>query len=414
MSDVSDHPRPKEARAERLRRWRLILGTEDPGREGLDGLLSDDDRRMDRALATLYGSVMLDQRPEEKPQSKDRMNVGRGASRPVASRWLGDIRTFFPASVVQVMQKDAFERLNLKALLKDPEFLESVEPNVHLVATLVGLRSVMPAKAKETARLVVAKVVEDILRRLEHRTQNAVRGALNRAQRTRRPRFEDIDWARTIRANLRHYQPEFRTVVPETLVGFGRKKRLSEIDDIILCVDQSGSMMTSVVYASIFSAVLASIPSVSTKLVCYDTEVVDLTDELSDPVEVIFGVQLGGGNDTPKALTYCEQLIKQPSQTHLVLISDLFEGSLSEAMLARLQAFVQAGVNVIVLLALSDEGKPAFDDINARAIAAMGAPVFACTPDQFPELMAAALQREDIHAWAAKSDIALVRAETSP
>lgn len=398
--------------AERLRRWRLALGTKEPGSSGLDTLLDTDDRRMDAALATLYGEVLLDEPPDDKPQMKDRMNVGREPSRPVAARWLGDIRAFFPKSVVQVIQKDAFERLNLKALLTEPEFLETVEADVNLLVTLASLRGIMPAEAKEAARMVVAKVVDQLMRRLEHKVQDAVRGARNRAKRTRRPRLNDIDWAKTIAANLRHYQPQHRTIVPETLVGFGRKKRISELDEVILCVDQSGSMATSVVYASIFSAILASIPTLSTKLVIYDTEVVDLTADLADPVEVVFGIQLGGGNDTPKALAYCEKLIRHPTRTHFILISDLFEGALSNDMLARLQAMVHAGVRLIVLLALSDDGRAGFDIDNARAISAMGAPVFACTPDQFPDLMAAALKGEDLHAWAARSDIALVRGDT--
>jgi hypothetical protein len=249
------------------------------------------------------------------------------------------------------------------------------------------------------------------MEKLESRTIEAVRGALNKQKRTNRPRFSDIDWPRTIRSNLRHWQPAHQTIVPERLVGFGRHARRSNLEDVILCVDQSGSMATSVVYSSIFAAVLASIPAIATRLVVYDTAVVDLTEDLKDPVEVLFGVQLGGGNDTPLALAYCETLISEPAKTHFVLVSDLYEGALSDQMLRRLQTFVSSGVHVIVLLALSDAGRPSYDAKNATAIAAMGCPVFACTPDQFPELMAAALKREDIWAWAAARDIALVRGD---
>ena len=172
-------------------------------------------------------------------------------------------------------------------------------------------------------------------------------------------------------------------------------------------------MAASVVYASIFSAVLASIPAIATKLVVFDTAVLDLTEDLADPVEVLFGVQLGGGTDINQALAYCERLIREPSKTHLVLISDLFEGGKADQMLARAQALVGSGVNVIVLLALSDSGRPSYDSNHAGAFAAMGCPVFACTPDQFPDLMAAAINRADIAAWAASRDIALVRGRES-
>ena len=240
---------------------------------------------------------------------------------------------------------------------------------------------------------MVAKVVRELMEKLESRTVEAVRGALNKQKRTSRPRFSDIDWPRTIRRNLQHWQEEHKTIVPERLVGYGRHARRSNLEEVILCVDQSGSMATSVVYSSIFAAVLASVPAIATRLVVYDTAVVDLTDDLKDPVDVLFGVQLGGGNDTPLALAYCERLVSEPARTHLILVSDLYEGALSEQMLSRLQAFVNSGVSVIVLLALSDQGRPSYDAKNAAAIAAMGCPVFACTPDQFPDLMATALKR---------------------
>jgi hypothetical protein len=169
-------------------------------------------------------------------------------------------------------------------------------------------------------------------------------------------------------------------------------------------------MMTSVVYSSIFAAVLASLPVVRTKLVCFDTVVLDLTDELADPVDVLFGIQLGGGTDINQAVAYCAGKIERPSKAHLILVTDLYEGGNSEELLVRLARLVGAGVNVIVLLALSDEGRPGFDAALSARVAALGIPVFACTPDQFPLLMATALKRQDVSAWAAGLDIKLVRA----
>jgi Mg-chelatase subunit ChlD len=379
---------------ERRRRWRLAVGDEDAA----DASLSERDTRLSAALDALYGT--------QAKKSKGSL----AASAPRVARWLGDIREFFPASLVQVIQKDAFERLNLKSLLMEPEFLRTLEADVNLVADLMSLRSAIQEKSKETARMVVRKVVDDLMARLAHRTIETLRGALNRQRRTRRPRHADIDWPRTIRANLRHYQSAHRTIVPETLIGFSRKSRTrAELDHVILCVDQSGSMAPSVVYASIFAAVLASLPVISTSLVCFDTAILDLTEQLADPVEALFGVQLGGGTDINAALAYCEGRIERPAKTHLVLISDLYEGGNAAQMLARAAAMKQSGVNLIVLLALSDQGKPAYDSNHAGLIAAMDCPVFACTPDQFPDLMATALTRQDIAAWAAAQDIALVR-----
>lgn len=379
------------------RRWRLALG-------GEDDALSKNDQRLSSALTALYG--------EGDGEDKKRRG-GLGGSAPNVARWMGDIRSYFPTPVVQIVQKDAFDRLGLQRMLLEPEFLAAVEADVNLVASLISLRNVMPEKTKDTARQVIAKVVAELMERLEGKTAEALRGSVDRSRRTSRPRFVDIDWPRTIRANLRHYQHEQKTIVPERLVGFMRQqRRMVDLDEVVLCVDQSGSMMASVVYASIFAAVMASLPVVKTKLVCFDTAIVDLTEELADPVEVLFGVQLGGGTDINQAVAYCADKVERPTKAHFILITDLYEGGNAEEMLTRLARLIGMGVNVIVLLALSDQGRPAYDPNLSARVAALGVPVFACTPDQFPDLMAAALRRQDIHAWAAKQDIKLVRGDT--
>ena len=381
---------------DRERRWRLALGGEDEA-------LRPEDQSLSAALAALYGEG-------DNGGGQKKRRGGLNASAPHVARWMDDIRRYFPSPVVQIVQKDALERLGLQRMLLEPEFLAAVEADVNLVATLVSLRTVMPDKAKATARQVIAKVVAELMERLERRTAAALRGAVDRSRRTRRPRFADIDWPRTIRANLSHYQADRRTIVPERLVGFMRRqKRLADLDEIILCVDQSGSMASSVVYASIFAAVMASLPVVQTRLVCFDTVVLDLTAELADPVETLFGVQLGGGTDINQAVAYCAGKIERPTKSHLVLITDLYEGGKVDETLARLTSLIGAGVNVIVLLALSDAGRPAYNADLAVRVAALGAPVFACTPDLFPDLMAAALRRQDLQAWAARHDIKLVR-----
>jgi Mg-chelatase subunit ChlD len=254
----------------------------------------------------------------------------------------------------------------------------------------------------------VRKVVEELERKLANPLIQAVRGSLTRATRTSRPRASEIDWDRTIRANLKNYLPDRGTIIAEKLVGYGHKR--SSLRDIVLCVDQSGSMASSVVYAGIFGAVLASIRAVSTRMIVFDTAVVDLTDDLQDPVDLLFGTQLGGGTDINRALGYCQQVILRPGQTILVLITDLYEGGDERQMLQRAAELVASGVQVICLLALSDTGSPSFDTGNAAKLAAMGIPSFACTPDLFPDLMAAAITRQDLGLWAAKNDIAVARA----
>jgi Mg-chelatase subunit ChlD len=391
------------AQRDRLTRWRLVLGGESAEGLGLgvgkgDGLSADDARR-DETLAALYGSG-------------DRRG-GLGGSAPKVARWLGDIRGYFPSSVVRVMQADAMDRLGLHQLLLEPEMMEAVQPDIGLVSTLIGLGRVIPEKSRSTARAVVRTVTDQLEERLRAETVQAVTGALNRAARTRRPRHSDIDWRRTIAANLRHYLPEHRTVVPERLVGYTRRTTRVE-RHIILCIDQSGSMAESVVYSSVFGAVLASLRSVATSLVAFDTEVVDLTDEIDDPVDVLFGVQLGGGTDINRALAYCQGLIQQPADTVFVLISDLYEGGIAEEMLRRAGEVVDSGATMIALLALSDSGAPSYDAEHAAALAAIGVPAFACTPDLFPDLMAAAIEKRDLSAWAASHDIVTSHGDDEP
>lgn len=371
-----------------LRKWRMILG--DNGSDGTGFNLSGADLQMDKTLEALYDN--------------DRQG-GLGPSSPNVNRWLGDIRSFFPNTVVQVMQQDAIKRLNLTQMLLEKEMLENVEADVHLVATLMTLSRVIPDKTKDTARQVVKKVVDELMRKLSQPTQQAIIGSLNRSARNRRPRHNEINWHATIQKNLKHYQPEYKTIIPETRIGYGRKR--NSLKDVVLCLDQSGSMGTSVVYSGIFGAVMASIPAITTKMVVFDTNVADLTEELSDPVELLFGVQLGGGTDIHAALTYCQQIIRKPLDTVLILVTDLYEGGDPVGMKKKAVELLAAGVQLIVLLALNDEGAPSYDHNHAQFFADHGVPVFACTPDKFPDLMAAALNKQDIGLWAAKEDLAI-------
>ncbi len=436
MSTARPAPLPRVSDAERWRRWRLVLGgaaepeiDPDPAaadaarRGGADGdaagaddgqgadggsdaagtgasegergsggqpgggrpQLSPHDARVDATLGALY-----DARDDaSRGRSKGRQG-GLGRSSPRVMRWLGDVRRYFPTPMVQIMQRDAIERLDLRQLLLEPEMLQTVEPDLHLVTLLVELNRALPDETRATARQVIARVLADLEQRLTDQTRQAVRGALARSTRTRRPRPGDIDWSHTIAANLRHWIPEHRTVVPERLIGHGRRQR-SLARDVVIAVDQSGSMADSVVYASLFAGVLAQLPTLRTRFFAFDTAVADLSDKLHDPVEVLFGVQLGGGTDIANALVACAQAIDRPRDSVLFLISDLFEGGNSSLMLRRVGELVASGVTVVVLLALSDEGTPAHDQHHADALRSLGATVLSCTPDRFPDVLADAI-----------------------
>lgn len=412
---------PQVSGTERRRRWRLVLGgaadgidddavgggpgaDPDGGADGIDGSggseagggggaqpgLAGDDARVDAALGALYDRDDGGDRGSAGRRRGGKRTGGLGRSKPGVVRWLGDIRTYFPTPMVQIMQRDAIERLDLKQLLLEPELLRSVEPDIHMVTLLVELNSMLPDETRTTARQVIAKVLADIEARLADQTRQAVRGALARSARTRRPRPGDIDWDQTITANLQHWLPEYRTVVPERLIGHGRRQR-SLAKDVVIAVDQSGSMADSVVYASLFGGVLAQLPALRTRFVAFDTAVTDLTPYLHDPVEVLFGVQLGGGTDIANALGYCQQLIERPRQSVLFLVTDLFEGGNVDTMQRRTAEIIASGVHVVVLLALSDEGAPAHDHAQAAALVALGATVMATTPNDFPQVLADAL-----------------------
>ncbi len=335
---------------DKLTKWRLILGKNAPNTEGVSEDdsgneaaafdLTEQQQGMDETLEALYGT------------RGDRQG-GLGKSTPVVNRWLGDIRKYFPSPMVQVMQRDALERLNLNLMLLQPELLESLQPDIHLVTTLLTLNKAMPDQTRETARMVVRKVVESLEKKLNQPLREAIRGALSRAVRNRRPKLHEIDWDKTIRANLKHYQSDLKTIVPENLIGRGRRGQA--LRHVILLVDESGSMATSVVYASIFGAVMASLRSLKTQMIVFDTEVVDLTAHLQDPVDLLFCTQLGGGTDIAKALIYTEGAISNPSETIVLLISDLFEGGNTEEMFRRITAIKESGATLIVLLALNDD-----------------------------------------------------------
>ncbi len=355
---------------QREKQWRLILGLMENEED-----FSEKELKMHQALSFLYENEHNTQR-----------TGGLSRSAPKVSRWLGDIREYFPRSVVKILQKDAIERLGLKQLLLEPETLEMLEPDAKLVATLISLSKVMPAKTKETARMVVQKVVEAIRQKLQFRLENAVRGAMTKNIRKRNPKLAEVNWLRTIEKNLKNYRPELKAVIPEKIVGAGRKS--GNVKEIIICVDQSGSMASSVVYAGIFAAVLAALPALRTRLLYFDTAIADVSEQLHDVTELLFGVQSGGGTDIAKALAYAKTLPEKCENTILILISDLFEGGDRRKLLQTAAEMKASGINFLCMLALDDEGIPAYEHSIAQSFAALEIPVFACTPDDFPDILA--------------------------
>ena len=372
-----------------LKRWRLILGSGcDEMINSLGGAaeMSADELLMDSALSQIYGN-----------DSGANMTgtAGKGASSPKLTKWLGDLRSLFASAEIKVIQNDAIERKGLKQLLFEPEMLNGLEPDVSTASLLLMLKDQIPAKSKDNARQYIAKIVEDINRRLSDDIKRSVTAAMNRREHSPIPSASALDYKLTIRRNLKNYDPGLKTILPEKFYFFERVSR-SASRTVILDIDQSGSMGESAIYSSVMGCILASISSVKTHVVAFDTAVTDLTEMCSDPVDLLYGIQLGGGTDIEKSVAYCTELITEPEKTTMFLVTDLYEGGNRNGLIRRLGELKESGVNVIVLLAISDSGKPMFDESIAEKIAAFDIPCFACPPEKLPEMLEAALKKRSL------------------
>ena len=392
---------------EQLARWRLILGkgAEEPLRQmgGGGAVLGGDLIELDEALEAIYAGDEIEQDEWSADPSHGPHGAVKGRTFPKVAKWLDQIRTFFPKDVVVLLQKDAIERRGLKELLLEPEVLASVEPSLDLAATVLAMKNLVPEKAKDAARELVRRVVEDVRKQLESQMVQAVRGALQRSRHSPFRSLPNLDWPRTIRRNIRNYQPDLGTIIPEHLSFFSRQQRRNEWN-IIIAMDQSGSMATSLIYGGIMGAILASIGAVETHVVAFNHEdVVDLTEHCSDPVDLLFGVQLGGAEDYWKATSYCERFMHTPERTLYVLLADLHDTSPNTSrFLKKMEALLEGGIKAIGLLAISDQGVPSYNERLANQLAAMGMPCFGCTPERLPELIAGALRGSDLTALAGR------------
>ena len=377
---------------EKMKRWRLILGNS--VQDKLDGMSSDfslGERGliMDNALAAIYDET------SSKNVSGGR-SAGLGSSAPNLAKWLTDIRGLFPEDVVSVIQADAIERKGLKQLLLEPETLKNIKPDISMVGTLLALKGQIPENAKESARKLIQAVVDDIMDRLESDIRRAVTGAIHKNGHTPIPNLPGMDWKRVIEKNLKNYDRERKRIIPDRFYFFERTSK-SKQWKVILDIDQSGSMADSIIYSSVMSSIFASMPVLDTKVVAFDTNVVDLTEACyQDPVDMLFGIQLGGGTDINKSVEYCSKFVEEPSKTMFILISDLYEGGVEAGLLKKLTALHESGVKLLVLVALSDRGVPAYDERLAKKIANIGIPCFGCTPDRLPELIEGALKGFDL------------------
>ncbi|MEM7720446.1 MAG: VWA domain-containing protein [Pseudomonadota bacterium] len=361
------------------RRWRLALGQyAKPQLGGLTG----QDRPMDTALEFLYGREY-----DGRGIARDR---GRGSKDPTQMlplKWLGKARGLFPESVFETLQGHALDRYGLTELLKDPKTLDDLEPNQDLLKVLLSFHGRADPAVQAKLREIANKVIREIMERLRHEVMRAFSGRRNRFRRSNIASAANFDWRATLRDNLKTFDPETGRIVAERLRFNSREKRRLPWT-VVLCVDQSGSMTDSIIYAAVMAAILCGLPGVQVKMVLFDTSILDVSDRLTDPLETLLSVQLGGGTDIGRATRYCEDLIEDPTRTVFALITDFAEGGSPRPLLASLARMAEARVRLVGLLALDDGGAP-FYDINIAAQAAdIGMNVGAMTPDKFANWLA--------------------------
>jgi Mg-chelatase subunit ChlD len=365
--------------AEATRRWRLILG-----RYANDtlpaGHFTTEDAAIERTLGYLYDREYTARGHRQREQGK---GGSLDPSALTALNWLGGARALFPQSTFERMQVQAIERYQLTELLVDQQTAASLQPTPELATALLSIRGRLDASLEAGVRTVIAATVADIVQRIKPRFVQSLGGQRNRTRSPQRS-SQNFDWRATIRANLANYDHDSSRIMVDT-VRFTSRVRRSLPWEVIVCVDQSGSMASSVMYSAICASILAALPSVTVKLVLFDTNVTDLTDLASDPVAVLMTAQLGGGTDIAKALAYCESLVTTPSRTVIALISDFEEGGSVTHLLAGISRLKSSGVTLLGLAALDEGAEPSYDKLMAERLAGRGMEVAALTPEHFAE-----------------------------
>ena len=358
-----------------LNRWRLVLGkyaAEQISFSG-DGLKFMD---MEQVLDYLY-----EREYGEDQDIRKEHGGGSGDSALTVPDWLWKIKKLFPRQTVEIMERHALEKYQMTELLTDPEVLKKLEPNKELLKTILELKHMMKGEVLVMAREIVRKVAEEISRKLEQEIRVSFFGQINRNASSPVKSARNLDIRKTIRMNLKNYDAENRQLVLKNVYFNSRMKKYNQWR-VIICVDESGSMLDSVIHSAIMAGIFARLPMLDTKLVIFDTNVVDLSGYVDDPVETLMSVQLGGGTNIAGALSYCEGLIDFPFRTMVVLVTDLYEGGGYQRLYSTARGIIESGARLVVLTALDMDANPNYDRNAAAALADMGAFVGAMTPEE--------------------------------
>lgn len=389
MSSDSAKPQDEPLTAEQLqlaKRWRLILGQYADDALG-QATFNASELKIERSLDFLYRREY-----QRRGLRQERGRHGSlDASQLTAVNWLNQARKLFPSSTFERMQSQALERYEISSFLKDPQTLNAMEPTKALAKALLSLRGKMSEETRDAVKNIILKVVDEILREMRHQFRQAITGRKNRFRRSLIPNSRNFDWRATIAANLKNYDNANQRLVIKTPY-FNSRQQQHLPWDVILCVDQSGSMASSIMYAAVCASILAALPTVKVSLVVFDTQVVDLSHLADDPVEVLMTVQLGGGTHIAQAMKYCESLIRNPKRTIISLISDFEEGGALSHLLDCIQRLNSQQVKLLGLAALDDQAEPVYDPDIAQKLADRGMHVAALTPEHFALWLAEVMQ----------------------
>ena len=361
------------------RRWRLALGRYANRRLGD---LSKQDAGIEQTLDYLYGREY-----EERGVHFDKGPGSMDPTQMSAINWLGKARSLFPESVFKVLQEHALDKYELTELLNDNKTLESLEPNQEALKVLLSFHGRAEPEVKDKLREIANKVIQDIVKRLKADVERSFSGQKNRFLRSNLASSANFDWRKTLQLNLKTYDPDRKRIIAEQL-RFNSRQRRHLPWRIILCVDQSGSMTDSIIHAAVMAAILGGLPGVSVKMVLFDTSIIDVSDKLTDPLDTLLSVQLGGGTNIGKAVAYCEQYVEDPERTVFALISDFCEGASPRALFASIARLAEARVKLIGITALDDVNAAFFDENIASKAVALGMNVGIMTPDKFAEWLA--------------------------
>lgn len=370
-------------------RWRLILGRYAEPNLPRNAANQEHDEALGFLYDRLYQERGLRGSLPDGASAQDR-SAGLEDSAPHLVSWLDRVRELFPAEVAEELTAEAVDRFGLTQLLTDPAALDRVEPSMDVLQLVLSLKSNVPADSLSAVRRLISTVVEDLTERLRTDIESVLVGRVNQQRRTRRPNGV-IDAARTIEQNLGTWDAERKRLLIEDVIFFQRSQ-IRYPWEVVLCIDQSGSMVGSVIHSAVLAGILSSLPGVTVKVVVFDTSVVDLSHLTDDPVELLMSTQLGGGTDIDQALRYCEQIVTNPSRTVVALITDFFEGGSVSSLLATIARLKEAGVTLMGLASLEDGAGPAHNHYTAAAAVDAGMPVAAMTPKSFARWAAEVMQ----------------------